>query len=107
MSYAQAVSLSNTPRPAANVTANVLPLRSPRATLQVFLTGHAPQAGLPTLMQSALGAHVSQTDVLRHSVRVVLDIAPEDLDFTLHVLMTTLPEATIGSVFRRAGTKGR
>jgi hypothetical protein len=46
-----------------------------------------------------------RSEVLRDSVRVVLDIAPEDFSFTLHTLMTTVPEAIIGSVVRQAGTK--
>jgi hypothetical protein len=107
MSYAQAVPLPVVPRSSANAKSNVLPLRSPRATVQVFLTGLTPAVHLTTLLQSPLGVYVIQTDVLRDSVRVALDIAPEDFDFTLHTLMTTLPEATIGSVARRIGAKGQ
>jgi hypothetical protein len=80
-------------------------LRSPRATLQIYLTGHAPDAHLPPLLRSPAGVYVTRTDVLHDSIRVVLDIAPEDFDFMLHTLMTTLPEATIGPIVRRVGTK--
>ncbi|MGF6290687.1 hypothetical protein QFZ98_002520 [Paraburkholderia youngii] len=38
--------------------------------------------------------------------RVQLDIAREDLDFTLHTLLTTLPAATIGALKRRVGHPG-
>ena len=41
--------------------------------------------------------------MLRDSVRVMLDIAHEDFNFTLHMLMTTVPEAMIGPVTRRVG----
>jgi hypothetical protein len=38
---------------------------------------------------------------MREEDRVQLDIAREDLDFTLHTLLTTLPVATIGPLKRR------
>ncbi|HTH62679.1 MAG TPA: hypothetical protein VL689_21325 [Paraburkholderia sp.] len=104
MSYAQAVPLSPASRSTAPATSNVVPLRSPRATVQVYLTGNTPGNHLFTLLHSPLGVYVTHTDTLRDSVRVSLDIAPEDFDFTLHTLMTTLPEATIGSIVRRTNT---
>jgi 4-hydroxy-tetrahydrodipicolinate synthase len=80
--------------------ADVLPQRSSRASLEVSLTGttpEAPRAHLATLLRSPLGVYISHTEVLHDSVRVRLDIAPEDLDFTLHMLQTTLPDTTIGT----------
>jgi hypothetical protein len=106
MSYAQAVPLPSAPRSTAtHALSNVLPLRSPRATVQVYLTGNTPDAHLPTLLQSPLGVYVAQTEVLRDCVRVAFDIAPEDFNFLLHMLLATVPEATIGSVTRRVTAK--
>ena len=105
MSYAQAVPLPSSPRSTATAPSNVVPLRSPRATVQVYLTGNTPDTHLSALLHSPLGVYVIQTEPLRDSVRVSLDIAPEDFNFTLHTLMTALPEATIGPVTPRIGTK--
>ncbi|QBR01738.1 hypothetical protein [Paraburkholderia pallida] len=72
-----------------------------RAELDVCLTGLAaevPRTHLRTLLHSPLGVYVTHTEVLRDRVRVRFDIAPEDLAFTLHTLLATLPEAVIGSV---------
>jgi hypothetical protein len=111
MSYAPAVPLpsasSSSRSTTTNVASNVLPLRSPRATVQIHLTGKTPDLHLATLLHSPLGAYVTQTETLRDSVRVALDIAPEDFDFTLHTLMTTVPEATIRAVTRCIGAKVR
>jgi hypothetical protein len=82
---------------------NVVPLRAPRVQLEVFLTGtprEAFRAHLATLLHSPLGVYISQTQVLRDKVCVHFNIAPEDMDFTLHMLMATLPEATIGAITR-------
>jgi hypothetical protein len=40
-------------------------------------------------------------DAVREEVRVQLDIAFEDLDFTLHTLISTVPAALIGPLKRR------
>ncbi|WP_235850668.1 hypothetical protein [Paraburkholderia piptadeniae] len=72
--------------------------------LEVLLTGTRPdrqRANLATLFHSPLGVYVSHTDVSRDNVCVHFNIAPEDLDFTLHSLITTLSEATIGRITRR------
>lgn len=106
MSHAQAVPLSPAVRSTAtHATSNVLPLRSPRATVQIYLTSDTPDAHLSALLQSPLGVHVIRTDVLRDSVHVALDIAPDDFDFTLHMLIMAVPEAVIGPVTRRIGAK--
>lgn len=88
------------PRTTANTASNVVSLRASRATVQVYLTGSTPDAYLARLLQSPLGVYVMRSEALHDSVRVVLDIAPEDFSFTLHTLMTTVPEAIIGSVVR-------
>jgi hypothetical protein len=83
---------------------NVVPLRALRAQFEVFLTGASPDAlrkHLVTLLHSPLGVYVSRTNASRNMVCVELKVAPEDLDFTLHTLITTLPEATIGPIKRR------
>lgn len=108
MSYAQAVPRPSSPRSTAtNVASNVLPLPSPRAIVEIYLTGKSPDLWLSTLLHSPLGVYVTQTDALRDSVRVTLDIAPEDFTFTLHTLMKTVPAATIGTITRRIGTKAQ
>jgi hypothetical protein len=38
---------------------------------------------------------------VRGAIRVLLDIAPEDIDFTMHTLIATLSDATIGQLRRR------
>ncbi len=87
--------------------ADVVPLRTPRVQLEVLLTGAHPDqlhANLATLYHSPLGVYVFHTDASRDALCVHFDLAPEDLDFTLHTLLTTLPEATIGAI-TRAGTR--
>ncbi|MEW9583361.1 hypothetical protein [Paraburkholderia sp. DGU8] len=82
---------------------NVVPLCAPRVQLKVFLTGKQPDSlrvNLATLLHSPLGVYVSQTEVLRDSVCVRFNIDHEDLDFILHLLITTMSEATIGAITR-------
>jgi hypothetical protein len=38
-------------------------------------------------------------------VNLNLDIAPDDLDFTMHALITTLPHAMIGPLRRRTASR--
>ncbi|MCC8402996.1 hypothetical protein LJ655_14065 [Paraburkholderia sp. MMS20-SJTN17] len=76
---------------------NVIPFPSARALLLVTL----PHAQLRALLHSPLGVYVISTEAAREEVRVQLDIAREDLDFTLHTLLTTLPVGTIGPLRRR------
>jgi len=93
------------PRPRAKV----VPLRSPRAWLEIVLTAataEAARAHLATLFHSPLGVYVAQTTLARGAMRVQLDIAPEDFDFTLHTLMVTVPQATIGALLPRTERKG-
>ena len=102
MNTAQLIALRDgVPDHARLLRADAAPPRTQRAELDVCLTGLAPEvprAHLATLLHSPLGVYVAHTEVLRGSVRVRFDIAPEDLAFTLHTLLATVPEAVIGSV---------
>nr|WP_118178485.1 hypothetical protein [Paraburkholderia phosphatilytica] len=87
---------------------NVIPFPSPRLLLPVTLvrdpaeaSHHAPSAELAALLHSPLGVYVVDTDFVRDEIRVLLDIAPDDLDFTLHTLIRTLARGTIGRVSKR------
>ncbi|MFM0502286.1 hypothetical protein [Paraburkholderia caffeinilytica] len=83
---------------------NVLSFPVGRARLQVTLP-HPPHdlpgTQLSTLLHSPLGVYVVSTEAVREEVRVQLDIALDDLDFTLHTLISTLPAALIGPLKRR------
>ncbi|MDH6151670.1 MULTISPECIES: hypothetical protein [Paraburkholderia] len=87
------------PQPASKRVqhSTVIPFPSARALLLVTLT----HAHLRALLHSPLGVYVVNTETVREEDRVQLDIAREDLHFTLHMLLTTLPAATIGPLKRR------
>ena len=89
---------------------NVIPFPSPRLQLPVTLLGACEddaRVQLKALLHSPLGVYVISTEVVRDHVHLNLDIAPDDLDFTMHALITTLPYAMIGPVKRRhAGKEG-
>lgn len=59
---------------------------------------------LRTLLHSPLGVYVVSTQADRDAVHVLLDISTDDLDFTLHTLISTLPAALIGPAKRRSAT---
>jgi len=83
---------------------NVIPFPSPRVQLPVTLLGLSEddaRTQLKTLLHSPLGVYVVSTEVVRNHVHLNLDIAPDDLDFTMHALITTLPYAMIGPLKRR------
>ena len=83
---------------------NVIPFPAARARLMVTLPHLSKEdsgAQLRTLFHSPLGVYVIGTETVRDEVRVQLDIAPDDLDFTLHTLISTLPQALIGPLTRR------
>jgi hypothetical protein len=83
---------------------NVIPFRAPRVLLPVTFMGESSDATcaqLRALLHSPLGVYVTKTERVRNAVRVQFDIAPDDLDFTLHTLLSTLPQATIGRLSRR------
>jgi hypothetical protein len=92
------------PRPRAKVVA----LRAPRVWLEVVLTASTAdiaRANLAALLHSSLGVYVAQTTFVRGATCVQLDIASEDFDFTLHTLMTIVPQATIGALHPRIARK--
>ncbi|WP_269501750.1 hypothetical protein [Burkholderia sp. IMCC1007] len=84
----------------------VIPLPAPRPRVQLPVTltaGSAAlaHAGLAALLQSPLGAYVISARSVRGAIHVQFDIAPEDLNFTLHLLITQQADAVIGPVARR------
>ncbi len=85
---------------------NVLPFPSPspRVLLPVTLprtSADSSREQLRILFHSPLGVYVADSEIVRDGVRLQFDIAPEDLDFTLHTLIATLPQAVIGPLKRR------
>jgi hypothetical protein len=87
---------------------NVIPFPSPRVQMPVTLLGKSEdesRAQLRALLHSPLGVYVVSTEVVRDQVRLQLDIAPDDLDFTMHALITTLPRAMIGPLKRRTSVR--
>jgi hypothetical protein len=84
---------------------NIIPFRSPRVLLPVTLLRESEdqsRAQLRALLHSPLGVYVVSTEVVRDEVHVQFDIARDDLDFTMHTLIATLPQAMIGPVKRRS-----
>jgi hypothetical protein len=84
---------------------NVIPFSTTRVRLQVILPRRSyelPGTQLRVLLHSPLGVYVVATEAVRQEIRVQLDIAPDDIDFTLHTLISTLPAATIGPLKRRS-----
>lgn len=89
---------------------NVIPFRSSRARLQVTLphsSRELPATLLRALLHSPLGVYVVSMETVREEIRVELDIARDDLDFTLHTLISTLPAALIGPLKQRTLAKAR
>lgn len=84
---------------------NVIPFPAARVRLPVSLP-HAPHelpgTQLRILLHSPLGVYVISTEADHEEVRVLLDIAFADLDFTLHTLISTLPAALIGPLMPRS-----
>ncbi|ABE35895.1 hypothetical protein [Paraburkholderia xenovorans] len=92
----------NEPRAQRN---NVIPFPTARVRLQVILPHRScelPGTQLRVLLHSPLGVYVVATEAMRQEIRVQLDIAFDDLDFTLHTLISTLPAAMIGPLKRRS-----
>ncbi|MFM0292332.1 hypothetical protein P0D71_15870 [Paraburkholderia sp. RL17-383-BIF-A] len=84
---------------------NVIPFPAARVRFQVTLphrSGELPGTQLRVLLHSPLGVYVVATEAMREEIRVQLDIAFDDLDFTLHTLISTLPAAMIGPLKRRS-----
>ena len=84
---------------------NVIPFpSSQRVLLPVSLNFASPEqsrAQIRALLHCPLGVYVAGIEAIRGDVRVTFDIAAEDFGFTLHTLIATLPQATIGRVSRR------
>jgi len=80
------------------------PLPLPRLQLPVTLTadtGALAHARLAALLHSPLGVYVVSARTVRGVIHVHFDIAAEDLDFTLHMLIAQETDAVIGPVARR------
>jgi hypothetical protein len=87
---------------------NVIPFPSPRVLLPVTLLGDCERdarAQLKSLLHSPLGVYVVSTEVVHDHVHLDLDISPDDLDFTMHALITSLPYAMIGPLKRRNASR--
>jgi hypothetical protein len=96
----------DTPRTPSAQRNNVLPFPAARGVLPITLPALRTQtagAQLATLLHSPLGVYVIATETVRDEIRVRLDIAVDDLDFTLHTLISTLASASIGPLARRHG----
>jgi len=63
--------------------------------------GGTPRDRLSQFLHSALGVYIIGTSVVGENVVVRFDIAATDVDFTLHMLITALPGATIGRLVSR------
>jgi hypothetical protein len=87
---------------------NVIPFPLSRVLLPVTLMSDSEQAAreqLKSLLHSPLGVYVVSTEVVRDGVRVTFSIAPEDLAFTMHTLIGSVPQALIGSLKRAVPQK--
>jgi hypothetical protein len=87
---------------------NVIPFPLSRVLLPVTLireTESEARSQLKSLLHSPLGVYVVSTELVRDGVRVLFSIAPEDLDFTMHTLIASVPEALIGSLKRIGSLK--
>lgn len=85
---------------------DVIPLAPPRPRLQLPVTltadsGEHARARLAALLHSPLGVYVVSARAVRDVIHVRFDIAPEDLEFTLHMLIAQQTDAVIGPVARR------
>lgn len=70
-----------------------------RAVLCVTLNdveGGERDARLRAMFRSALGVYVLDWRIERRCVKIRFDIAADDVDFMMHMLIRDLPEATIG-----------
>ncbi|APR36765.1 hypothetical protein [Paraburkholderia sp. SOS3] len=100
-------SLSRAVKPAERSN-NVIPFPLSRVLLPVTLIGQSESEArlqLRSLLHSPLGVYVVGTQVVRDGVRVLFSIAPEDLAFTMHTLIASVPEALIGSLERIGSLK--
>ena len=87
---------------------NVIPFPLSRVLLPVTLMHDSEQAAraqLKSLLHSPLGVYAVGTEIVRGGVRITFSIAPEDLDFTMHTLIASVPQALSGSLRRTASPK--
>ncbi|WP_396331524.1 hypothetical protein [Burkholderia anthina] len=98
----------------ADARDTVIPFPAPRPRLQLPVTLAAGSAALAharlaALLHSPLGVHVVRARTVRDVIHVQFDIAAEDLDFALHMLIALQADAVIGPVARRLhiGSQGR
>ncbi|QJP69234.1 hypothetical protein [Burkholderia glumae] len=98
-------------RPVAGVgpTRAVRPASPPaaaaaRVLLPVTLEGTADYLGSQrrALLRSPIGVYVSHIDAHRDRMAVWFDLARADLNFAIHTLLTTLPDAALGCLRKRA-----
>lgn len=54
------------------------------------------------LLRSPIGVYVSHIDAHRDRMAVWFDLARADLNFAIHTLLTTVPDATLGCLRKRA-----
>lgn len=88
---------------------NVVAFPASRVLLPITLPcspAHA-QTQLQAVLRSPLGVYVISAHVSKKKIDIQFDIARDDIDFTLHTLILTLPEAIIGPLTRRAGHRPR
>ncbi|WP_308237109.1 hypothetical protein [Burkholderia sp. SCN-KJ] len=90
----------------AGARGTVVPFPPPRPRLQLPVTltadsGERAPARLAALLHSPLGVYVVSARTVRDVIHVHFDISPEDLDFTLHLLIAQQADAVIGPVARR------
>ncbi|MBI0331566.1 hypothetical protein I6G79_31970 [Burkholderia plantarii] len=77
---------------------------APRVLLPVTLEGTADYLGTQrrALLRSPIGVYVSHIDAHRDRMAVWFDLARADLNFAIHTLLTTVPDATLGCLRKRA-----
>lgn len=101
MAHAHSLAVPVTPAVVRRSSAKVLPFRAARQWLDIVLEGRTQaetRSHLALLLHSPLGVYVTGTHERGESIRVRLDIAPEDFGFTLHMLMSAVPAATINAL---------
>ncbi|HXZ08150.1 MAG TPA: hypothetical protein VEI25_08840 [Paraburkholderia sp.] len=107
MAFAQSIKVAdaNAHRAAQPVSrSTVIPFPAQRILLPVTFARESDEKTreqLRALLHSPLGVYVTKTERVRNEERIHFDIALADLDFTLHTLIATLPEATIGRISRQ------
>jgi hypothetical protein len=94
------------PAPAPASLRHLAQPRDERVLLCVTLACAAKEQGqaqVRALLRSPLGVYVLDLTMHRECIRVRFDIAANDVDFTLHTLISDLPEAMIGPIETRQG----